>query len=256
MCRLAAYAGPPRSLHSLWLEPEHNLEVQSYAPRQMKTAILNADGFGMAWYTEHEEDPALYRTVLPLWADVNVRAMSRHLVSGCAIANVRSATIGMPTQLSNVSPFVDGRWTFTHNGFVRDFHAGVARRMRETLDDKRYAAIVGNTDSEHLHAVVMARLDELEPGRDPTDVVAEAVAAIIELCGQRKALLNLIVTDGDWLVAVRHAIEGDAPSLYRREVGGAVELVSEPLDEDGWEEVPAGSIVTVRPTREVMCRSL
>ncbi|MEZ4338684.1 MAG: ergothioneine biosynthesis protein EgtC [Sandaracinaceae bacterium] len=254
MCRLAAYVGPPRSLHSLWLAPEHSLERQSFAPREMKTALLNADGFGMAWYTPGEETPARYRTILPLWADENVRSMAKHLVSGYALANVRSATIGMPIQLSNVSPFVEGRWTFTHNGFVRDFHPVIARRIRDSLDDARYGAIVGNTDSEHLGAFVMSRLDGVDG--DPTEAVVGALEAIVGLVDGRKTLLNVIVGDGRWLVAVRHAMNGEAPSLYHRIRGDAVEVVSEPLDDDGWTEVAPGSVLTVDPGRNTAWRTL
>ncbi len=255
MCRLAAYLGPPRSLHSLWLAPEHSLERQSYAPREMKTAILNADGFGMTWYTPGDDAPARYRTVLPLWADENVRAMAKHLVSECAVANVRSATLGMPVQLSNVSPFVEGRGSFTHNGFVRDFHPVVARRVRDALDDARDGAIVGNTDSEHLGAYVMGRLAGVDG--DPTDAVVGALLELVALAGDRKALLNVIVTDGRWLVAIRHAVNGEAPTLYRRARGDAVEIVSEPLDADGWSEVATGTVVTIGPDRGVVaCRTL
>ena len=193
MCRLAAYVGPPRTLHSLWLAPEHSLEVQSYAPREMKTAVLNADGFGMSWYSDAEDGPARYRTILPLWADENVRSMSKHLVTRCAVANVRSATVGMPVQLSNVSPFVEGRWTFTHNGFLRAFHPRFARKIRESLDDARYGSIVGNTDSEHLFAHLMTRLAGHDS--DPTGIVADWIGEVAAMATE-KALLNVIVTGG------------------------------------------------------------
>lgn len=256
MCRLAAYSGPPRSLHSLWFASSHDLEAQSHSPREMKTAILNADGFGMTWYSEHLQEPALYRTVLPLWADENVRRMAKHVVTSCALSNVRSATTGMPTQLSNVSPFVEGRWSFTHNGFIRDFGGSLARTIRDGLDDARYGAILGNTDSEHLFAFVMTRIAALEPGTDPTAVVRSAIHEIVALVEGKKALLNLIVTDGEWIVAVRHAVAGDAPTLYRRQREGGVEIVSEPLDGEGWQEVAPGSIVTVTPGRQVRCETL
>ncbi|MCB9595727.1 MAG: ergothioneine biosynthesis protein EgtC [Sandaracinaceae bacterium] len=253
MCRLAAYVGPPRTLHSLWLAPEHSLEVQSYAPREMKTAVLNADGFGMSWYSDAEDGPARYRTILPLWADENVRSMSKHLVTRCAVANVRSATVGMPVQLSNVSPFVEGRWTFTHNGFLRAFHPRFARKIRESLDDARYGSIVGNTDSEHLFAHLMTRLAGHDS--DPTGIVADWIGEVAAMATE-KALLNVIVTDGRWLVAVRHAVHGEAPSLYERARDGAVEVVSEPLDGDGWAEVASGSVLTVTPDGASSCRPL
>lgn len=252
MCRIAAYAGPPRSLHDLWLAPEHSLVVQSYAPREMNGAILNADGFGMAWYTPAAREPALYRGVLPLWGDENVARMAPHLVSGCAVANVRSATPGMGVSAANVSPFVRGPWSFTHNGLVRSFRP-LARRLRALLDDDSYAAIEGNTDSEHLFALVTTHLAALEADGDPSPALRAALATVARLAreGGAGALLNLVLTDGRWLLAVRHAVDEPPPSLYLRERGEAVELASEPLDPDGWAPVAAGTMVIVDPARRV-----
>lgn len=256
MCRLAAYVGPSRSVKELWLAPPHNLVVQSYAPREMDGAILNADGFGMAWYTDADDAPALYRTVLPLWGDENVPRMAPHLITGCAIANVRSATPGMGVQSSNVSPFVHGRWAFTHNGFVRSFRS-LARALRARLDDASYAAIEGNTDSEHLFALVLTRLAR-QLDVDPPAAVREAIRELEPIVRQAgsSALLNLILTDGRWLVAVRHAIDGAAPSLYRRTIGGALEIASERLDDEGWEGVEAGTMIVVDPTRAMRVEAL
>ncbi len=258
MCRLAAYVGPPKSLSELWLSPPHNLVVQSYAPREMNGALLNADGFGMAWYTPAAATPALYRTVLPLWGDENVPRMAPHLVTGCAIANVRSATPGMGIQSSNVSPFVRGRWAYTHNGFVRGFRERVARPLRERLSDVAYAAIEGSTDSEHLFALITTHLVGLGEHEDPAPRVRRALTELyplLEAAGSA-ALLNVILTDGRWLVALRHAIGEPAPSLYRRVREGGVEIVSERLDESGWEPIDPDTFVVVTPERSVRVEAL
>lgn len=258
MCRFAAYAGPPRSLSELWLAPPHSLVVQSYAPKEMNGALLNADGFGMAWYTPAAETPALYRSVLPLWSDENVARIAPHVVTGCALANVRSASPGMGTQTSNVSPFVRGRWAFTHNGLVRGFRERVMRPLRERLSDREHAAIEGNTDSEHLFALVATHLEELGAGADPTPRLRAALAeldALLTSAGST-ALLNVIVTDGRWLVALRHAAGEPAPTMYRRTRDGGVEIVSERLDAEGWEAVAPGSLVVVSPERTVRVEAL
>lgn len=259
MCRLAAYVGPPRSLHELWLAPPHNLVVQSYAPREMSGALLNADGFGMAWFTGLADDPALYRSVLPLWGDENVPRMARHLVSGCALANVRSATPGMGVQTSNVSPFVRGRWAFTHNGVVRSLRESVLRKIRDGLDDAQYAAIEGNTDSEHLFAHLASRLATLAPDDDPSPTLRAAMAELEELVRSTgaSALLNFVLTDGRWVLALRHAVGELAPSLYRRaRIDGGIEIASEPLDAHGWVSFEPGSLVVVTPAREVRVEAL
>lgn len=240
VCRLAAYLGDARSISSLFFDRAHSLETQSYAPREMKTALLNADGFGMAWYTPAAPSPALYRTVMPLWADDNVRRIAPHLVTGCALANVRSATIGMPSQTSNVSPFVEGAYAFTHNGFIRDFGL-VRRRLAEGIDDVRYRAITGNTDSEHLFGCVMTEL-----GRAPEDLAG----ALRRTVGRVRdlgvtALLNLILTDGRRVVALRTAIEGEAPTLYVHREPGGVLLASEPLEDAGFEPMAVHTLLEI-----------
>jgi ergothioneine biosynthesis protein EgtC len=243
MCRLAGYLGPERSLHDLWLAPPHGLVVQSYAPREMNGALLNADGFGMAWYTPAAEQPALYRSVLPLWGDENVARMSRHLVSGCAIANVRSATPGMSIQSANVSPFVRGRLALTHNGLVRDFRKRLLPHLMRTLPDDVLSSIEGNTDSEYLCALLAWRI-----GGDLASDVKSALVEIEVLLREARtpALLNFLITDGRTMIGVRHAIEAEAPSLYSRARDeGGVELASERFDDRGWSVVPPRSMVVI-----------
>jgi glutamine amidotransferase len=246
MCRLAAYRGPPRSVQALWLDPPHNLVVQSYAPREMNGALLNADGFGMAWYTSAAPTPALYRTVLPLWGDENVPRMAPHLVTECAIANVRSATPGMGIQTSNVSPFVEGRWAFTHNGVIRGCRGPLGRRLRGMLDDTRYAGIEGNTDSELLFALVSMHL--ARSGHDPAAALRAALDDVASEVrdASSTALLNVVLTDGRWLIAARHAVGAPAPSLYVR-TSDALEIASEPLDASGWDTVPPGTLLVAAP---------
>ncbi|HBE92200.1 MAG TPA: hypothetical protein DDW55_06595, partial [Gammaproteobacteria bacterium] len=60
MCRLAAYLGPELRLEKLLIEPEHSLVKQSWAPREMLEAKLNADGYGYGWY-DPEGNPLRYR---------------------------------------------------------------------------------------------------------------------------------------------------------------------------------------------------
>ncbi len=52
MCRIAAYLGEPIALGKFLIEPPHSLQVQGWAPRELKYARLNADGYGFAWYAD------------------------------------------------------------------------------------------------------------------------------------------------------------------------------------------------------------
>ncbi len=152
------------------------------------------------------------------------------------LANVRSATPGVGFGLANTQPFVHGRWAFTHNGYLEDFRASVMRPLRASLGDAAYGAVGGTSDSEHLFALF---LDALAAGAAPADALVAVRERCAVLLGGRAALLSLAATDGRTLVALRSAIDADAPTLYRREEGGAVWLASEPPDTSpGWQPVP------------------
>src|SRR4028118_154519 len=115
MCRLLGYLGSPILLDYLLDKPEHSLIVQSYQPREMTSGVVNADGFGIGWYhSQRDTDPFTYKSLLPIWNDVNLPNLSRYIESGCVIANIRSATSGQGVDLNNSHPFRNGRILFTH----------------------------------------------------------------------------------------------------------------------------------------------
>jgi glutamine amidotransferase len=259
MCRIAAYLGPPRRLDQLLLAGDHSLVVQSYRPREMAEALMNADGFGVAWYGDPSlPEPALYRTAMPLWGDDNFPRMAPHLVAGCVLANVRSATPGFGISTANVSPFVSRGWAFVHNGYLQGFRDGLARALRQGLGDDAWNAIEGHTDSEHLFALFLDRAARrgLRPREGTPEALADTLAETLAgvsgaLEGRgRRGLLNVAITDGDHLAVGRHAVAAAAPSLYARRGGAAgdgeadgVLIASEPLfDDPGWSPLPPGEV--------------
>ncbi|MEM7449312.1 MAG: ergothioneine biosynthesis protein EgtC [Myxococcota bacterium] len=211
MCRILSYLGPSRSADELLRSPPNSLEVQSYQPKEMTEALLNADGFGFAWYTPARPEPARYRSVLPIWSDDNLKSMAPHIRSRCLLANVRSATPGLAVHRANTQPFIRGNLAFVHNGLLGSFRQALMRPLRKTLSDASYAALEGNTDSEHIFALIAdvnaaSLAERVRCGM-------YAVSTIVEGLGER-ALLNVSVTDGVSIVSVRYAIRDDPPSLY------------------------------------------
>ena len=263
MCRLVAYlGGPETTLSSLVLEPEHSLLVQSYAPKEMMSGVVNADGFGVGWYAPWSgEEPAVYRSDSPLWADRSFAGMAGKIRSSAVFAAVRSATPGFPAEESGVPPFASGPFTFMHNGAIEGFRHGPMRTLRDTLGDESYAGLLGVTDSETIFAVALDRLGE---GASLGEALEETVRRVAGVCADlgRRATLNLALTDGRRMAFVRHSTEGSGNSLYLLERGdgfpGAVVVASERLDgQAGWREVPDRSLLTadggsgasVRPLR-------
>lgn len=249
MCRLLAYLGPPVTLRRLVVEPEHSLMVQSYAPREMTSGVVNADGFGFAWYDSRRPEPFLYRSILPIWADANLEHVASYVESGCVLANVRSATPGQGLDFANTQPFHRGPLSAIHNGFVTDYRAVLARPLRERLSDEAYAHVRGDTDSELLSAWVF------EHGQDRAGLPAtmsRAIASLSSLAPGAVMSLNFIISDGRGLAASRFALGCEAPTLYYLHdhpgLPGATLVASEPLfDRAAWMSCPEGSILTIDP---------
>lgn len=257
MCRLVAYFGEREvSLSALALEPEHSLLVQSHAPREMLSGVVNADGFGAGWYApEVDEEPAVYRSVFPMWSDGSFESVARKVRSKAVFAALRNATPPLPTEESAIPPFSSGRYMFMHNGAIDGFRETVMRPLRDALSERRYRGVFGASDSETIFACL---LDRLDGGASLREALLSTIRFVSEACAEAgtRASLNLALTDGAEMVFARHATEGPDNSLYFVEESEAfpeaVVVASEKLDgEAGWREVPSRSLLCVDGERNV-----
>ncbi len=249
MCRLLGYLGQPVLLDRLISQPDHSLVVQSYQPKEMTAGLLNADGFGVGWYhATRETEPFIYRSTLPIWNDVNLQSLGRYVESGCVLSNVRSATAGLATDLSNCQPFQSGSILGLHNGFIEDFRKTLYRPIRDRLSDRAYQLIQGLTDSEHIFAMA---IDELEASADLTIALHRTLKTLIELGEEHQVSFsaNLILSDGHQLVASRYAQGVPTPTLYYLQNDPAfpqsVLIASEPLFEGNWKALLDRHLLTV-----------
>jgi gamma-glutamyl hercynylcysteine S-oxide hydrolase len=216
MCRHLGWLGADVTVSSLVLDPPNGLREQSYAPRRQKYCLLNADGWGVGFFDGDE--PRRWRSAAPLWGDTSFESIAPALRSHCVVAAVRSATVGMPIEVSATAPFTDGHWLLSHNGVVD----------RTVLPPTSSAESV--CDSAILAAAIFARgLDALG------DTVVEVGTA------DPIARLNILAGNGSRLLATAW---GDTLSILRRDDG--VVLASEPYDDDSdWEDVPDRHLVEV-----------
>ena len=247
MCRHLAWLGRPRTLAELMVDGPHSLLVQSYAPREQRYGTVNADGFGVAWYSSARPEPARYRRAQPIWTDASFASMAGVVSSGCVLAAVRSATSGTPVEETATPPFTAGRWSFSHNGALAD-PVGSLAGLRTRLPAAAAAAVESSVDSALLWALLRHRLNSGEP---PAVAMAGVIADVTEVTTGR---LNLLATDGEQVVATRW---GD--TLYLRVDADGVLVASEPgalpaavphgADADPaageWRPVPEGSLLVV-----------
>ncbi|OBF13465.1 ergothioneine biosynthesis protein EgtC [Mycobacterium sp. ACS4054] len=219
MCRHLGWLGADVSVSSLVLDPPCGLRVQSYAPRRQKHGLMNADGWGIGFFDGNV--PRRWRSQAPLWGDVSFDSIAPALRSHCVVAAVRSATVGMPIEVSATAPFTDGRWLLSHNGIVDRAVLPVAARAESVCDSAILAAVI------------------FERGLDALGETITEIAA-----ADPNARLNILAGNGSRLLATAW---GDTLSLLRRPEG--VVLASEPYDNDSdWEDVPDRHLVEVTAT--------
>ncbi|EHI13261.1 ergothioneine biosynthesis protein EgtC [Mycolicibacterium thermoresistibile] len=218
MCRHLGWLGRPRSIAELMLEPPYGLLVQSYAPRRQKYGLLNADGWGVGFFDD-DGVARRWRSATPLWGDASFASIAPVLRSGCVVAAVRSATVGMPIEPSASAPFTDGHWLLSHNG-----------RVDRAVLDTAAARAESTVDSALLAATIFERgLDRL--GETLRDVAA----------ADPDARLNILAGNGTRLLATTW---GDTLSVLAGDDG--VVLASEPYDDDPrWRDVPDRHLVEV-----------
>lgn len=250
MCRLAGYLGPPLGLNRFLLEPPHSLLRQSWQPREMRTALMNADGFGIGWF-DAEDRAAAYRLTHPIWSDPNLTSLGRTLVQPLWLAYVRSATEDFGTGLANTQPFIDEELIFFHNGFITPFGARIRGLMRRWLHPDIESGIDGTTDSEYLFACLRQHYRQ-----DQDASLEHALRMLVrQLEGwldTETMLLALLISDGRRLYGLRVSSGADAPSLYYttddETFPGGQLIASEPLTEsEYWRPVPAQHLLILDP---------
>jgi gamma-glutamyl hercynylcysteine S-oxide hydrolase len=224
MCRHLGWLGKPRSVASLTLEPPYGLLVQSYSPRRQKHGLMNADGWGIGFF----DDGGVvrrWRSATPLWGDASFASLAPVLQSGCVVAAVRSASVGMPIEVSASAPFSDGHWLLSHNGLVDRAVLPASLVAESTNDSALLAAMIFDRGMDALG-----------------ETIADVAAA------DPNARLNILAGNGSEL---RATTWGDTLFALRRDDG--VVLASEPFDDDGdWQEIPDRHLVTVADNRVEM----
>lgn len=228
MCRHLGWLGEPASVSSLVLDPPNGILTQSYSPRRQKHGTMNADGWGVGFFDPAgDRGPHRWRSAAPLWGDASFASVAPALRSGCVIAAVRSATVGMPIESTAAAPFTDGTWLLSHNGVVDRAVLPPTANAESTVDSAVLAA--------HIFDQGMTALGETVFDVGTSDPSAR---------------LNILAANGSRILATTW---GDTLSVLVRPDG--VVVASEPYDDDpSWRDIPdrqlvdiSGSHVTLTP---------
>lgn len=252
MCRfVAVVADRPAGLGPLLVSGPHALMRQSNCDRR---GVCHDSGWGLGFYADGR--PERVRSTRHAWADPLFRGTVEGLRTRVAVAHVRLATIGRVAE-RNCHPFERGGWLFAHNGTLVGFAAEPAPLLR-LIPPPFHDDLEGETDSEHVFRLLLARLAGRSDADGVAAVVRETVRELTDLYPGSDAdptRLNIVLTDGRVLIAVRwghwlYRLDQRGPGPVEPADGGrpvrAVALASEPPTDDGWDEVPDKSVVVVR----------
>ncbi len=282
MCRLLAYKGTPIIIDQLLYQPKNSLINQSINAREIEEP-LNGDGFGIGWYVpELNYEPITFVSVNPAWSNRNLRNLAPKIKTDCMVAHVRAASVGDVSE-SNCHPFQYKNILMAHNGGIEEFQK-VKRKIREPLTDELYNWIKGQTDSEHIFALVLHNLFKNHQVVSPDAVVdsfEKTFVTIKKLMSENgikeAAYLNMVFTNGLFLVATRYVSDPkeEPLTLYHSEGGryvvengttrleapqdndNAVLVVSEKLTDDkDWTMIPANHFVIVEQSLNVRVKPI
>ena len=282
MCRLMAYKGTPILIDELLYQPKNSLINQSTNAKEIEEP-LNGDGFGIGWYSkELSPEPATFVSVSPAWNNRNLKNLAPRIKTDCLVAHVRAASVGEVSE-SNCHPFQYKNLLMAHNGGVENFNL-IKRKLREPLSDELYNWIKGQTDSEHIFAYFINYLQNNHQ-KVTSDSVADSLentyrfltSIMLEVGIKEAAFLNMVVTDGEFMVGTRYVSDTneEALTLYHSEGNRyvvedgvtrleapedddhAVLIVSEKLtDGKEWTLIPKNYLVMVEANQNVRIRPM
>ena len=258
MCRLYAMrANEPTRVECSLVHAQNALMQQSQLDAE---GLVHGHGWGVADY--RDGIPLIEKQTWAAFHGEHFKKTAARVYAHTVIAHVRRATVG-GTSIENTHPFHHGKWLFAHNGTIPHFLA-VRDRMMPEIDPLLRNDIKGTTDSEHVfYFLLTLRLRHPELGL--RELVAVGLNRLRRWCAdidpQAKVGLNIVLTDGAELVGSRLGrtlwhlrreqvftcnicgrshVHHDVGTDYR-----VVEIASEPITDDYWEEFEDAVIYSV-----------
>ena len=163
--------------------------------------------------------------------------------------HVRAST-GTPITRPNCHPFACGRWLFMHNGLIGNW-TRLRRKVESLIPDEFYGSRIGTTDLEAVFLAILGAGGD----KDPLGATARTLATITDMVEPNKEPLRFVaaLANGRDLYAFRYSANDNANSLYYRESGSNVVVVSEPLDAERahWKPVPPGHAIVAQAGKRV-----
>ena len=233
MCRVLGYLGQPVLLDPLLFQADNSLIRQTYAPRM--STMLNLAGFGLLAWDSGSVDPSVpfsYRTTSVPVFDRNLKRLAQKLRPQAFIAHVRGVHYHTEVTVGeqNLHPFQfeGARLALAHNGELDRF-VEMRYDLVEHIRPEWLRKIRGNTDTEWVYALFLSQLDDSGARAKPDDIARAVEGTFRTLRGVRARLgiknyspVNLFISDGEMIVAVRFAFDFGCYPTDEGEIGEAM----------------------------------
>jgi predicted glutamine amidotransferase len=120
------------------------------------------------------------------------------------------------------------------------------RHVEALIPDELYPSRIGTTDSEAIFLAILGAGME-----DPITATEKILAKLTDIVSRSdtkdRFRFTAALTDGRDLYAFRYSNNDQANTLYYREAGGGIVIVSEPFDYDeNWLTVPEDHVVVAK----------
>lgn len=248
MSRIAAYIGSSLSLEGFLSRPDQSIYQQSLNNEDISGLY---GGFGFGWYNPGSKS-ATYVNPDPVWKDQNLPNLMKSLRRRIWIAHAESGLMRHSATAENSQPFCNQHLLWAHSGYVANFISTLRPHCLRYLAPQIESEIEGHTDSEYLFALLRQRMMESDNVGAPV-ALAEIMSTLEVTLRDIEARLNIVISDGDKLYAIRHATNIECEPLYYTEndaqfpTDGKL-IASAPLtSEPNWVEVPEHHILVLSP---------
>jgi glutamine amidotransferase len=168
-------------------------------------------GWGLGFYQAGEV--LIRRRPIDERPEIDVAKLAADVRADLVVGHVRIATVGA-LRTENTHPFRYRQWLFAQAGTVSEFEQ-VRERLVASVPDFLRSGIRGDTDAEVVFNVFLSFLHDagrLNDGAVEPTLVREALRSSLAVVdgmtaevGAKPAELNMMVSDGDHLVAVHRS---------------------------------------------------
>ncbi|KGA12752.1 hypothetical protein GM50_23700 [freshwater metagenome] len=232
MCRLLGYAAPAETTFSEIVGEGFENFVAMSDEHKHGWGISSVDRSGEVSRTVDLERAVASTT----FVDVKDRAADSGLL------HLRLASKGLTVDIKNNHPFVDGTYSFMHNGTIRP-----ASAVEAFIDPEFANRAQGSTDSERYFYVILSEIKK----HGLVDGLCTAVTKISDNC--EFSSINCMLLTPDYLIAACEYNESDQSEWtvnshyelrYRADQSGVV-ISSTGWGHDDWSVLPNHQVLIV-----------